>query len=217
MYFAFEDVTGHPAGFTKDPRTYASLFIDGERLHFVEGEAYYDKFYLSGLNNKRVAYSRGLNRPGQPSLGFGPKKYAYPMYNDKAAPNNAPFNHRLIRLADVMLMYAEVMYLLGDDGSGLNALNAVRARVDMPAVDALTTEAIIHERDVELAFEGFRYMDLVRWSLDPQWGINWDEIEWGINEANSVNPFVVGKNEFLPIPLTEINVNRGMQEQNPGW
>ncbi len=217
MYFAFEDVTGHPAGFTKDPRTYASLFIDGDRLHFVEGEEYYDKFYLSGLNNKRVAYSRGLNRPGQPSLGFGPKKYAYPMYNDKDAPNNAPFNHRVIRLADVMLMYAEVMYLLGDDGSGLNALNAVRARVDMPAVAALTTEAIIHERDVELAFEGFRYIDLIRWSFDPEWGINWDEIEWGINEANSVNPFVVGKNEFLPIPLTEINVNRGMQEQNPGW
>ncbi|MCK4745723.1 MAG: RagB/SusD family nutrient uptake outer membrane protein, partial [Bacteroidales bacterium] len=217
MYYAFEEVTEHPAGFTRDPRTHASLYIDGERLHFVQGEEYYDRFYTSGINNKRVAYSRGLNYPNQPTLGFGLKKYAYPTYNDKIAPNDAPFNHRVIRLADVMLMYAEVMYLLGDDGSGLNALNAVRARVGMPPVPELTTEAIIHERDVELAFEGFRYLDIVRWSFDPEWGIIWDELEWGINEANSVNPFVVGKNEFLPIPIREINLSQGVLKQNSGW
>jgi len=210
MYYAFEEIAGHPAGFTKDPRTYASLYFDGDRLHFVSGEDYYDKFYLTGLNNKRIALGRGLNYPDQPSLGFGIKKYAYPTYNDKDAPNNAPFNHRIIRLADVMLMYAETMYLIGDDGSGLDALNEVRDRVKMPPVAALTTDAIIHERDVELAFEGFRYLDLIRWSFDPQWNIDWFNIFDG-------DVFQVGKNEFLPIPLTEINVNRGFLKQNPGW
>ncbi len=210
MYYAYEEVSSHPAGFLKDPRTFASLYLDGDQLHFVPGEEYYDKFYTSGLNNKRISDSRNMTYPDQPSIGFGLKKYAYPTYNDKNAPNNAPFNYRVIRLADVMLMYAETMFLLGDDGSGLDALNTVRDRVKMPPVPALTTEAIIHERDVELAFEGFRYLDLVRWSFDPQWGINWIEIF-------PDDVFQVDKNEFLPLPLSEINVNRGLLQQNPGW
>lgn len=210
MYYAFEEVASHPAGFTRDPRTYASLYIDGDRLHFVPGEDYYGKFYKSGLNNKRIAESRGLNHTGQPTIGFGIKKYAYPTYNDLAAPNNSPINHRLIRLPDVMLLYAEVMYLTGDDGTGLAALNSIRDRAKMPPVAALTTEAIIHERDVELAFEGHRFIDLIRWSFDPQWAIDWVEILGG-------DIFQVGKNEFLPLPSTEINVNRGMLKQNPGW
>jgi hypothetical protein len=210
MFLAFEEVSGHPAGFTKDPRTYASLLMDGDRLHFLPDEDYYNKFYTSGINNKKIADSRGLTFPGQPTIGFGLKKYNYPTYNDRAAPNNAPFNHRVIRLADVMLLYAEVMYLLGDDGSGLEALNRVRDRVNMPPVTDLTTDAIIHERDVELAFEGHRYHDLIRWSFDPEWGIDWTEIYDG-------NVFQVGKNEFLPLPISEINVNRGLLKQNPGW
>ncbi len=210
MYYAFEDVSGHPAGFSKDPRTYASLYMDGDRLHFLPEEEYYSKFYTTGINNKRVAEKRGLTYPDQPSQGFGLKKYAYPTYNDLDAPNNAPFNHRIIRLADVMLLYAETMFLLGDDGSGLSTLNRVRERVDMPPVDDLTTDAIMHERDVELTFEGHRYIDLIRWSFDPQWQIDWNEIYDG-------DVFEVGKNEFLPIPLTEINVNRGELKQNPGW
>jgi len=78
-------------------------------------------------------------------------------------------------------------------------------------------DAIIHERDIELAFEGHRWFDLVRWSFDPAWGINWDEIEWGIDGENSVNPFVRGKHEFFPIPLDEIDINGGALKQNPGW
>jgi len=109
------------------------------------------------------------------------------------------------------------MYLLGDDGSGLDALNQVRRRVDMPDVTALTTDAIIHERDVELAFENHRWLDLIRWSFSAEWGIDWNTVHWGINEANSIVPFVEGKHEFFPIPLNEIDINGGALEQNPGW
>jgi hypothetical protein len=114
-------------------------------------------------------------------------------------------------------MYAEAMFLLGDDGSGLQALNEVRERMDMPQVSELTTDAIIHERDVELATEGHRWLDLIRWSFDPQWGIDWEEIDWGISSAGGTNPFVTGKHEYLPIPIREINLGQGELEQNPGW
>ncbi len=215
MYYAFE-TEGAPAPFDRDPRCYASLYADGDTMDFNPESPYY-KAYASRSNNKGIADSRGLNLPPHTG-GLGVKKYYFPVYWDGLyAPYNDPTNRRLIRYADVLLMYSEVMLILGDDGSGLNALNKVRERVDMPTIDVLTREAIIHERDVELAFEGHRWFDLVRWSFSPEWGINWDELNWGINSDNSANPFVVNKNEFLPLPQFEIDYNQGLLVQNPGW
>ncbi len=70
---------------------------------------------------------------------------------------------------------------------------------------------------MELAFEDHRWFDLVRWSFSPEWGIDWSKIDWGIDAANSITPFVKGKNEFFPIPINELNVNGGLLHQNPGW
>jgi hypothetical protein len=205
------DSVGTPTGFDRDPRAYASCYLDGDTMHVDPDNAYYKKFN-SFIHTKRIAASRGLAHPGQPSVSFGMKKYYFPIYDvpGTASPNNDPTNRKVIRYADVLLMYAEVMFLLGDNGTGLAALNEVRARVDMAPVPALTREAIIHERDIELAFETHRWNDLVRWSFDPAWGINWDEI---------LGPgiFQVGKNEYFPLPLSEIDVNNGALKQNPGW
>lgn len=204
------ETTGSPAGFDRDPRAYATCYIDNDTMHISPDNTYYKK-YNSFINSKRIAMTRGLNHADQPTIAFQLKKYYFPVYSDVArAPNNDPVNRKVIRYADVLLMYAEVMYLLGDDGSGLNALNQVRSRVDMPPVPALTPEAIIHERDIELALETHRWLDLVRWSFDPAWGIDWDAL---------LGPgiFQTGKNEYLPIPVDEIDVNNGALKQNPGW
>ncbi len=208
-FYACEE-TGAPAGFDRDPRAYATCYLDGDTMH-IDPESGYLKGFNSFLNTKRIASSRDLDHPDQPTVAFGLKKYYFPVYSQGAhAPNNDPVNRNVIRFADVLLMYAEVMYLLGDDGTGLDALNQVRARVDMPPIPALTPEAIIHERDIELALETHRWLDLVRWSFDPAWGIDWDEI---------LGPgiFQVGKHEYLPIPIDEIDVNNGLLKQNPGW
>ncbi len=136
MYFAFE-TEGAPAGFDRDPRCYASLYFDGDMLDFDPNSKYYKPF-TTGINSKRIAKSRSLKLPtGIESLGI--KKTHFPIYwNGPMAPFNDPVNKRVIRYADVLLMYAETMYLLNDDGSGLDALNQVRRRVDMPDVTALT-------------------------------------------------------------------------------
>ncbi|HER09479.1 MAG TPA: RagB/SusD family nutrient uptake outer membrane protein [Bacteroides sp.] len=205
------DTVGAPPDFDRDPRAYATCYLDKDTMHIDPASAFYKQFN-SFINTKRVAQSRGLNREGQPSIAFGLKKYYFPVYSEEgtSAPNNDPVNRDVIRYADVLLMYAEVMLLLGDDGTGLDALNEVRGRVDMPPVPALTREAVIHERDIELALETHRWLDLVRWSFDPSWGINWDEILGpGIFQAE--------KHEYLPIPIEEINVNNGELKQNPGW
>lgn len=84
-----------------------------------------------------------------------------------------------MRYADVLLMYAEAKIELNEiDNSVLNAINSVRARaygVDAANVamyPAVTTtdqtelrKTVRIERHMELANEGLRYMDLIRWKL----------------------------------------------------
>ena len=84
-----------------------------------------------------------------------------------------------MRYADVLLMYAEAKIELNEiDNSVLNAINSVRARaygVDAANVamyPAVTTtdqtelrKTVRIERRMELANEGLRYMDLIRWKL----------------------------------------------------
>ena len=92
----------------------------------------------------------------------------------------------IIRLAEVLLNYAEAANEAwgptgaapGADMTALDALNAVRARVDMPPVHAEytgSTEAlrprIKNERAVELCFEGYHYYcDIRRWKDAPDLG-----------------------------------------------
>lgn len=85
----------------------------------------------------------------------------------------------IVRYADILLMYAEAMIEQNKiDPSVMDAINSVRARaygVDKSATDkypAVTTtnqselrKALRIERRMEFAYEGLRYMDLIRWKL----------------------------------------------------
>ena len=76
-----------------------------------------------------------------------------------------PLNIRLLRYAEVLLMYAEVENQLGHDSEAQWALNEVRGRVNLPAISSTGKElrdAIRAERRLELALEGTRLDDLRR-------------------------------------------------------
>ena len=151
-----------------------------------------------------------------------------------AHATRSPLNYRLIRLSDVMLMYAEAAVYQDDTGTATTMLNNVRSRVGMPAYNANTVNqswnmpsdgdgspllrAICHERRVELAMEGHRWFDLCRW------GIAYDVMDkdngtYGSHESAEARAemasFIEGKNELFPIPAEEINLNP--MEQNPGY
>lgn len=134
------------------------------------------------------------------------KKYApLAAYRSSAgtAELNWPINEIEIRLADTYLLEAEA--LLRSGGSATRAgelLNAVRDRVDLPAV-AATLDNVYRERRLELATEGHRFFDLVR-----------------TNQAEAVlGPlgFVAPKNNVLPIPQSEIDRTKKNLKQNPGY
>lgn len=115
--------------------------------------------------------------------------------NGAVAELNYGTNWRLIRYADVLLMAAEAWYRSGNAGKALTELNKVRARVSLPVITATGNElfeAIVKERQLELAFEGARFVDLVRWGR-------------AVQELGPLG-FTANKHELLPIPGDDVKI-----------
>jgi hypothetical protein len=109
-------------------------------------------------------------------------------------------NWRQIRYSDVILMAAEA-YSHSDENKARTYLNSLRAKREgapVTATGAALFTAIVKERQVELAFEGVRFQDLVRWGLAAQ-------------ELGPLG-FITGKHEVLPIP--DYDVKTGGLTQN---
>ncbi len=131
-------------------------------------------------------------------------------------------NWRLIRYADILLRYAEVLNELGMTAEAYQYVDMVRSRSNMaPLAEAypeigndhdLFLERLKMERVLELAGESTRWEDLKRWGdLDSQSSV--DEIA---QRDPDFNNFDVGKNVRLPIPQVEVENNPNL-EQNPGY
>ena len=120
---------------------------------------------------------------------------------------NYSTNWRLMRYADVLLMAAEAYYFNNEDGKAVVEINKVRRRAKLSDISVSDDvfQIIVKERQLELAFEGSRYWDLVRWDLAEQ-------------ELGSLG-FKKGKHELFPIPQNEIIGNNSISEsdQNPGY
>ncbi len=145
-------------------------------------------------------------------------------------------NWYVLRYADVLLLYAEALNEVnnGPGFAAYKAVNQVRRRgygldvdtesatADLPA--GLSCEevrkAVRKERSYELAFEGQRRMDLIRWGV--YYETLWDTYE-KLGDFNEIaQSYLIaieytkkGKNELMPIPLREKDLC-GF-EQNPGW
>lgn len=153
-----------------------------------------------------ATYTTGNEHTGYFNRKYLPRKRSEDAANDLNLTN--PNNYRAIRYADVLLMAAEAYNRGGiHDGKAQDYLNQVRRRAfgdtnhDITLNGAALTDAIWHERHVELMGEGHRFFDLVR-----------------IGKAvDNIDGFVAGKNEVFPIPIEEINFSNGNWTQNPGY
>jgi hypothetical protein len=124
-------------------------------------------------------------------------------------------NYRYVRYADVLLLYAEALNAQGKTDLAYPFVDKVRQRAGlaplstvMPGLnqqDFLTQ--LKHERITELTGEGHRWEDLARWGdLGPQ---------LASRDAGFAN-FKIGKDEFLPIPQFDLDINPNLK-QNPGY
>jgi hypothetical protein len=73
-------------------------------------------------------------------------------------------------------------------------------------------DMLIHERRLELAMEGHRFFDLVRWNLATKY-LDGHYLD---NQMVTVS-FSSPKNDFYPIPEAEVNTSQGNLKQYPGW
>ncbi|MFW6227366.1 MAG: RagB/SusD family nutrient uptake outer membrane protein, partial [Bacteroidota bacterium] len=133
--------------------------------------------------------------------------------SDQGVPElNHGINWRIIRYADVLLMAAEANFRAGNIDVAQDQLEQVyrRARgLDESFTITATGDEfwnmLVDERAMELAFEGSRYWDLIR---------------WGMAEAELGDlGFEAGKHELFPIPQNEIIANNAIEQadQNPGY
>ncbi len=130
----------------------------------------------------------------------------------------------VLRYADVVLMFAEAENEVSGGGSNeaLNALNEVRLRsrasaktftgeASIASVDAFRS-AVIEERAMELALEGDRRWDLIRWGIYLQ-VMN----SIGGNDEVGVRKVREPKHLLYPIPVDEVLTNGAINRNNPGW
>lgn len=170
------------------------------------------------------------------------RKYFVPLEDRPEIYNidRIPLNHRILRYADVLLMYAEACNEVGADGDAREYLNQVRNRVGLLPVNKSGKElrdAIRLERRLELAFEQNRLYDIRRWDDDNgkkvicnifgpngsfvkyNTGENADKYEkWNQGEPSDKGiRFDENRDLLFPIPMYEIQHSNGAIVQNPGW
>ena len=141
---------------------------------------------------------------------------------------HTPINFPLIRLADVYLMLAECWNELpGGQSKAVEYINKVRARqsVNMPAINsgeewlkADTKEEVFdrirHERQVELAAEGWNFSDMRRWGVLEE--VKGDVLD--IFGKKKMTRSVIDRDYLWPFPASEIEMNPTLKgQQNPGW
>lgn len=168
-----------------------------------------------------VLYGKTFVGVGPNSLNINPTRLLWRKYQNDRTRNFEDFfsgiNIRMIRYADVLLMQAEALNEQGQTAAAVPLINQVRARVQLtPLAIGLTQTALRaqlrHERITELAGEGSRWGDLVRYGLfDSPAGLN----ELKARDAD-FNNFVAPRNKLLPIPQTDIDIDRRLV-QNPGY
>ena len=117
--------------------------------------------------------------------------------------NDGPNNWVVLRYADVLLMLAEA---IGESDESYGYINQVRARAGLGPISASTpgtfSEKLLHERKVELAYEGHRWPDLKRFGV-------------AASVMSSIGVDIKGRLN-LAIPQREMDINSSFT-QNPGY
>jgi len=189
-----------------DPRLKHTLFYYDPA---APNEFFYGRTWTQwGLNNSKVYW----------------KKYTCWDTKTQESHDDNGINIRVVRLADIYLMYAEALNELNRTADAYEYINRVRARVGLPNLQNSTVftdigndqakmrRQIMHERSCELAGESWRWLDLERWGMfDTE-----ENISWLKSRDSEFDNFVIGKSNRFPIPYREIHLVSGLK-QNPGY
>ncbi|WP_316804202.1 RagB/SusD family nutrient uptake outer membrane protein [Pedobacter nototheniae] len=208
--------------YNRDPRLASSVSFNG----------------LYWLTRNVQIYDGGLDRPkgfgnatsGETRTGYYMRKF---MTGTTSESSYTAQNHNfpIFRYAEILLNYAEAQNeAVGPDNNVYAVINAIRSRVNMPALPAGLSQMdmrsrIRHERRVEMAFEEQRFWDIRRWKIAEnvlngtlhgiQATLNGSTTTYKIVDAAPAK-FEAAKMYLFPIPFKESAANNKMV-QNPNW
>lgn len=231
--FSYDDPRYNPnnLGENRDPRLDYTIYYNGATFKGTEYRMSPD--YSASLK-ERIDYSSEASK-----TGFMWRKF----YDESPIADISSYSVvvPVIRYAEVLLGYLECVIESGQpvtqDILDLT-INAIRGRngVNMPAVTVGSTEkmrdAMRHERRIELAYEGTRYWDLLRWHIAHEvlvgeiWGAPYPDSQLYATSTKKIDPtgncrWYVGRRDFRnpqdyqwPIPLSEQNINPNLRDSN---
>jgi hypothetical protein len=178
---------------------------------------------------------------------YSPKKYVYYKSQENSLTDGsswtrgyATMNYNIMRFADVLLMAAEAEIEAGSLAKALEYVNLVRARAANPAgfvkkggvneanydialytsfADKTAAQkAVRMERLLELATEGHRFFDLVRWGIDVPTLNAYLAHEAKILVTKFGGATYQATDKYLPIPQQQIDIQgTSVLKQNPGY
>lgn len=199
--------------------------------------------YLDWGNHPGNDWIRDQNNGGP----YAPKKNVYykrqeGSLTDKSFWTNGVTanNYTIIRFADVLLWAAECEVEIGSLVNAMNYVNQVRSRAanpngwvknssGSPAANymvglylvfpdqAYARKAVRFERKLELAMEGHRHFDLVRYGTAATELNAYMAKEKQYRTYFNGKSFTAGVSEYFPIPQSQIDLSKGTLKQNPGY
>lgn len=215
----------------RDPRFYANILYND----------------ATWQNRKMEMWNGGKDYVANNIIYTATRYYCRKLWPEPYVRNSsgtALLNFIFFRYAEILLNYAEAQNeATGPSAEVLSAVNQIRARVAMPLLQttnpaaagyvANTKEAlrerIRNERAVELAFEDFRWYDIMRWKAGPDIVA---QPMYGMDVVKNANGTFTYRKVLLPqtfqkiyldymhrypIPRSEIYKSKGILTQNPGW
>lgn len=157
----------------------------------------------------------GINWPYSSTTVMYVRKYTYDGLglHQKESFESGGINYRVLRYADILLMYAEVLNELNRTAEAYPYIQQVRSRANLKNLatikpgmtQAQMRDQIAHERLLEFSIEGQRINDIIRWG----WLYDANKLaQLKLNDTD-FNSWVAGK-EYLPIPFSELNNNKNL-------
>ncbi len=212
---------------TVDPRLYHTVAIPGYPFKYNDNQIYEESWNRNpGIYGVYASLKENVDPESDAFINIDP------FYGNSK-------NRIIIRYADVLLMRAEALIELNREDEALPLINEIRARaqVSTPKIEYapnlqtalyedgvncdwtndFARKALRWERRLEFAMEGYRFFDLVRWGVADS-VLN----EYYESEAQRITYYENGdfdknKDEYLPIPLQQINFSKGLYDQNPSY
>ncbi len=226
MFDTFNDANYSEGTDKVDPRLFHTVAIAGKPYKYTDIN--YEE--NQSRNPNMYGYYSSLKENVDPASDYYVKTGSW-YANSK--------NTIVLRYADVLLMRAEALIEMGNYTDALPLINQVRTRAKVSTslisfatnldiqtyqdgVNCVWTQdyarqALRWERRLEMAMEGGRFFDLVRWGIA-------DEVmnAYYLGEATDHTyyqgaEFEKNKNEYVPVPIQQINYSKGSYKQNYGF